>query len=572
MLRHASFACCLLVASGCYGTSDRDPEPEPDPLPPCADWCWVEGADLTAIDGVSPSSVIAVGEQGSVIEWTGAGWREHDLATRDDLLDVAVARDGTAWVVSLDAVWRAEDGRWSAVRADRGARLVAATSATDAWIADGADIEHFDGARWEDRSLEGALVFDMLAVAPGEVWMLAMQGADLRGVMRHDGARWAHVGQDLDPLSHRLAVVDGEVVIVGRGEVLRYDGAAWSPIARTSLDVLAWPGLDGAVPTADDALIAAHAGVVSMRSAIGCGRDVVRIGAEAFCLGLEGQVLRYDGASAPRAVRTLERAPDAQWGALPPAFFAEESRIAWGGAPDDLWRVRAGIPSSATGFAPSVLERYDGETWTELATGAFADLDGASARSVWIVADPLLHWDGERLHEIARPAILGTDGYVSRVHAVTPQLALFVAHVDGRALVLRYDGAWSVALEPEPSDPALQLDLDDVAGTREGDLWAIGVERPNARAPGAGVLFHFDGVAWSRATVSETWGFGDLVAHGDTVWATSFDASAPVVPVSGDDALLARFHAVSAFFSGRLWVGDRDVWLASGIQIARRSR
>ncbi|WP_236519653.1 hypothetical protein [Sandaracinus amylolyticus] len=562
-LRHAWFSSVLLIV-GCHGASDRAPEPRPDPgeLGECADWCWVEGADLNAIDGVSPSSVIAVGEQGTVIEWTGEGWREHDLATRDDLLDVSVTSDGAAWVASVDEVWRFDGSRWSSARDERGARLVAATSGADAWIADGARIEHFDGERWRDRSLEDALVFDLLAIAPGEVWMLGMQGAEVSGVLRHDGTGWAQVGPSFDALSHRLAVVGGEVVVVGRSEVRRFDGVAWAPIARASLDLLAWPGRDGAAPTSDDALFAAHTGVVSTPPALGCGfSGAVRVGDEAFCLGLYGQVLRYDGASPPRTVRTLERAPAERWGALPPAFFAGESSLAWGAGPESVWRVRDGA-----------LERYDGTAWIELASGGFSDISGASARSVWIVADPLLHWDGERLNEVARPAILGSDGYVSRVHAVAPDVAFFVAEVDGRSLVLRHDGEWSVVLEPEPSDPTLQLGIDDVAGTSEDDLWAIGVERPNARAPGAGVLFHFDGSAWSRATVSETWGFGDLVAHGDTIWASSFDSSEPVVAASGDAALLARFHAVSAFFPGNLWVGEHDVWLASGIQVARRSR
>lgn len=144
----------------------------------------------------------------------------------------------------------------------------------------------------------------------------------------------------------------------------------------------------------------------------------------------------------------------------------------------------------------TVGEEGDLQLILEEQPGALLSVAGASATDVYAVgADPgdgsgpmVLHYDGERWQRLATGAT-GDLWWIS----VTPIDGSFYM-AGGGGLILEYDLTERRFIQHEtPGDPT----LFGIWGAAENDLWAVGAD-----SSGDGVVWHYDGKAWTVADLS----------------------------------------------------------------------
>ncbi len=208
----------------------------------------------------------------------------------------------------------------------------------------------------------------------------------------------------------------------------------------------------------------------------------------------------------------------------------------WGSAPDDAWAVGYGV-----------ILHWDGREWSSVSVDRYNLLDvwGSSATDVWAVGDypPVLHWDGSTWTPVMSDELgaIGACGGASGtaaddVWSVSPNRGLqhwngaewtrsdapfgpgcdvwagsdVVWAVSAQGAILRLrDGAWSLV------ESGVRSALRGIWGASESDVWAVGA---------AGVLLHWDGIAWTPwSNVTPEHQLYDVWASGDgSAWAVGF--------------------------------------------------
>ncbi|HEV8245088.1 MAG TPA: hypothetical protein VGP93_04945, partial [Polyangiaceae bacterium] len=171
-------------------------------------WQAVEtGSEAALLDVWHPSAdfALAVGEQGTILQWDGESWSALDSPTEQTLF----------------AVWgSAPDDAWIGGRAD----------------ADGMLLYHFDGAGFTRATLPDALNADTLAVTGrGQSDVHAV--GDLHQAFHFDGASWTmssvmDSAETSGPIAEAVAYEDGSTLALihgfGYDAIDAYDGA-WNP-------------------------------------------------------------------------------------------------------------------------------------------------------------------------------------------------------------------------------------------------------------------------------------------------------------------------------------------------------
>jgi hypothetical protein len=217
------------------------------------------GYTLTAVAGVAPDDVWAVGHSGVhalALRWNGTQWNRVPIpqpGSSSTLTGVAVPAADDAWAVgyytsagtyherTLILHW---DGiAWSQVPAPNPGDMnylhgVAATAADDVWAAGYATIDgsgepllaHWDGARWSvvpGPTNEGGLLYSVTARARDDAWAVGTAGRTTL-TLHWDGQAWTRVpspssSSDLN-LLWGVAAVEAEVWAVGAYNIPSYDG------------------------------------------------------------------------------------------------------------------------------------------------------------------------------------------------------------------------------------------------------------------------------------------------------------------------------------------------------------
>lgn len=141
----------------------------------------------------------------------------------------------------------------------------------------------------------------------------------------------------------------------------------------------------------------------------------------------------------------------------------------WGAGPADVWAVGNGI------------HHWDGTAWQQVVAGvSFRAVHGSARDNVWAVGNGgvAYHFDGTSWTQVAT----GVTWTLRSVHAFSSTSVLVGGGGGGGAGILRYDGqAWI----PEVTDEWVFA----FSAMSPGNVWA-GV--------GLGVIYHFDGTAWSK--------------------------------------------------------------------------
>jgi hypothetical protein len=250
----------------------------------------------------------------------------------------------------------------------------------------------------------------------------------------------------------------------------------------------------------------------------------------------------------------------------------------------------AGIVASPAGATPQEVGVW---TLKETAAGANDEMFGIGAVSendVWVVGRTnngfdgatlwSEHWDGAAWSVVPVPqepdlpyAALTGAAAVSSNDVWAKGIA-----DDGtgpaRAILRHWDGTvWSTASAPTASGWAL---FGGMAFSSSSDVWLVGADSdsPTGR-PTAAVLDHWDGVAWSRATLPEALCDGEEsflydvgVAAPDDAWAVGSCGSSAFFPLvlHWDGQAWTQMEvaggpgSVEPFFDGVSVVAPDDVW------------
>jgi hypothetical protein len=396
------------------------PEPIPDDTHACT------SGILRGVWGSGPEDVIAVGtafcsdQAGTPVK---ASWIMHGSGVR-----------WTTRLVANGEVSEGLDDVWGS-----GADDVFAVGASG-------QIWHFDGQGWTrmrtggDAALTGVWGFgadDVLAIGHDST-LLRFRGWSMEELPYPD----REIGSVWGASAHALyAVARGVVTGADAAAVLRYDGAAWIPLAMSSEPMVAtlhdlWGGL------ADGGLIVVGASTDGAGIAMRCSQTACAppdrlpgVMALHAVWGAEtGEVFAVGARDGDRGAVAVYR--DGFWAA---EGFVEVRalRAVWGRSADDVYAV---------GDDGSVLH-HDGSDWRVVATGLPED------------EDLLGVWGSDRV-----VYVVGSGGLIAR-------------HVDG---------AWQ-RMDAPGLDAGARI--VGVAGRAEDDVFAV-VENANHE------LLHYDGSAW----------------------------------------------------------------------------
>ena len=213
-----------------------------------------------------------------------------------------------------------------------------------------------------------------------------------------------------------------------------------------------------------------------------------------------------------------------------------------------LWGVRAVGPTNvwAVGGRPSgsLIEHFDGDSWSVVASPGRATLYGVAASSssnawavgggglilhwdgskwtrasspttqtlrsvalvttsnAWAVGEnTILHWNGSSWREVSYPA--GTDDGLLTVKAISAS-NVYAAGAsnfgsdDQQPLILHYNGtAWKRVLAPDCCTYDVLYSLVTISAS---NVWAIGTNEPPSVIL-SGVAYHWDGNEWTSAQI-----------------------------------------------------------------------
>ena len=551
---------CLLAA--CSQGTEMTPPSSTGSIE-CApgSWCWVRGRPLTVER--DRGSIYAVGPDGAFQNWRDGRWIAHPIPTTRATISAWIGGASDIWA-SDDAgsLWRFDGSAWRERPAGRPiARLLGAPDGSLWAMTAGTPEAHGgssnsamlrrDGDSWVApvTPFPYCLGGDFVALAAGEVWSAGLYCDDTGRVLgaevrRHDGASWQLVGARFAGANWypTLSLVEGRVRVHAAG-YHEWNGTAWQLIVP--------PGYPQDLAPDEDAVSDGTAYVRVPRS-FGCEGAIRLDAANAWCFG-HGRIYFHDGARWSQTIEDpfAETQPADRFGAMPPALWSgDDTRVAWGAGPDDVYRARTGTRSH--------LEHFDGARWTVLLEETVSDIDGAGAADVWIATEGgLYHKDGAALARVAVPDPMAR-GPITIVHALGGGAVLAASE---RAL-LSFDGAWSLLYEAPPNQA-----ITDVAGANRSDIWLT--ERTQGRSNDV-ALRRYDGNSWSQVMVDGLTMRGRLATARGETWLASVGFVTKLGANAGPRDRIAMPDWRD--YEAALWVGDDGVWLTTDRQARRHSR
>ena len=327
---------------------------------------WAEELDagviLMDIDGASADNIYVVGEQGTLLHFTGFGWAPVVLPGGEDayLFGISMSSETSAVVVGYPGVvarlsgisWTLEhkgrDLTWRGV-------MGVAPDAVYA-VAEQGTLGVYDGSEWSYLDAPGDFSpMDICAVARDEV-LVAGPDDGGGGVYRFDGSRWSNLHSTRSDL-YAVWVVGAEVFAAGdAGAMTRFDGASWADTALTSQKFLDIWGTSG-----DDIFAVGEEGTIfhfdgadwtdmSLTTTFDVNCVFGTSASDVRAAGMNGLMLRYDGYIWRSDIMV----------------FPVETTSLWGSTPNDYW----------AGGTSGILLRYDGTHWDMTVAVPMVSLSG----------------------------------------------------------------------------------------------------------------------------------------------------------------------------------------------------
>jgi hypothetical protein len=532
---------------------------------------------LSAVAALAPNNVWAVGEdnapgtggpgqssgiQALVEHWDGVHWSLVPAASSNSngnaLTGIAAISSSDIWAVGSGAPSRPQG----------------------CGIGSGATIEHWDGVRWTSISVpqpsgspqQEFSLASVAAVATNNVWAVGGVLSYYRGqssafspVIEHwNGSAWSTVSGPSNGtvagLTGVAATATGSPVAVGQTEaangpattlVEQYSSGVWAVVDSPSPGTLAneLKGIAASSST-DIWAVGDSAGgtLVEHWNGSAWGYYLSPNGAPAD-VTLNGVAARASNdawavGTAPGTgyndVELIEHWNGSQWSIVPGAARGGQANVQLNGvaalSATDAWAVGAAAGPYA--------EHWNGAQWTIVPTptsvpgtylnqDAFLSVAAVSANDVWAVGGspprscggllPALieHWDGTQWSVVPNTP----QGLLFGVSADSASDVWAVGGYGDGAFVMHYDGkVWSVVPVDTVSKPQSPV-LHGVAALAHDDVWVVGSEyTPQGQRT---VILHWNGTAWSQATVTGP-GLVTNVLDGvaavgpDNVWAVGY--------------------------------------------------
>jgi hypothetical protein len=338
-------------------------------------------------------------------------------------------------------------------------------------------VHHWDGTQWSTLAQVGALpIVAIWGHVPGELWAVGSAYARL------SGGSWSILDDD-DALATNVIGVWGTSMqsvwaVTDSLRLKHYDGLRWrehwdSPVP--------FEGIWGS--SATDLHVCGGQGTVQRFN--GNHWATERLAGWQACRSVDG----------PRASLAVA----STGGPFAYLFDGSEWERTSTGAPlsGGIWVDASGV-AMAPGPAGTVL-RYDGATWTSLATGSTAQLEtvwGRAPDDVWAAGTggALLHYDGNGW----TPTPSGITGTIHRLWGSSPTSIFAVA--DGPAIggtILHFDGTqWRIV-------HGTSVALRAIHGRSGDDVFAAG---------DSGIVVRWDGTQWHMESSGFAEGLTDVWA------------------------------------------------------------
>jgi hypothetical protein len=364
-----------------------------------------------------------------------------------------------------------------------------------------------------------------------------------------------------------------------------------SPIRTLRRSAPAAAGLLSAVllaaGPAASAATALHA-VPAASPAGSSGSDLVSVAAvnlaDAWAVGTA-----FAGSTAIRGTPLAEHFDGTRWSITPTAAVPAGDDVRLAGvafsSASDGWAVGSDT-SLATGTGGSMIEHFNGTSWTRLPSPAgepfragLASVAAISATDAWAVGSggstPLIeHWDGNTWSIVPGPVGSGHLYSITALSATNIWAVGGMGHRAPTPLIEHFDGtAWHQVAQPVNTYASF---LISVSAASPGDIWAVGGQTGGTPPV---LLEHYNGTAWTEVpnpalpanlayngwlSAVTALGPGDVWVAGSATAASSsasqtlalhFDgASWQVVPSDNPPAASGQLHAVTGTVPGQpLW-------------------
>lgn len=164
-------------------------------------------------------------------------------STTSTLLGCQASPAGTAWALEENRLWRHDGTAWvSFTTPTNRSSAFTALSTTDAWVVSGDRTDRFNGATFSPVpnpvSTTSTFLYAVAAVAPNHVWA----GGSAGTLLFFDGAAWSSKPSGVGLPIAQIRMLDASSGYAsGQFGVIRWNGTAWGPTARTTGVRSVWP-------------------------------------------------------------------------------------------------------------------------------------------------------------------------------------------------------------------------------------------------------------------------------------------------------------------------------------------
>lgn len=557
-----------------------------------AGWCWEnplpQGNPLQAAWAFAENDVWAVGgvgrSAGVALHFDGTRWSDVGPRGMPGLLSLWASSPTQLFAGAVDgSIWRFDGAAWAQAWRSPvpvGWSSLSGTGPSDVWaLRSNASLAHFDGERWEERSLpHTGELRAVLALAPGDVWLAGYGRRDddagwslVPSLWHFDGAKWSPVpvpekAQGMSNLRWAVARSSDDVWFGGGPGQLRWNGSEVELVSgeqavftagRTGdgrvfgLGPSDWPQLfelQGSTWRLRDTLpgVFQSGEVFSWALAGTTGDDLWLVGRAGARVHFDGQAFDVvPEEPLPFHLQTMALADGGLW-------VGGERSLGRGSA--EGWQRQAiGGAGWVPGFTPSLqppmvvagtdVLRFDRTSWVAVGAPLSSPariIDGVSPRALWLGgAEGLWFFDGERAERV--------DAGVGPVASVLAKGAQEV-WVGGHQRVARWNGsAWNTW-------PLSSSWVDRLWSATPTDVWAVGQD-----------VHRFDGQQWGRLVGLERWPVGSNAIGGtgpNDVWVLGAEARLPISPgVFHFDGQGWAFEPLEMASPMSLVVTKTDLWV-----------
>ncbi len=464
--------------------------------------CWDDDSlnpchpHLNGVDGVSPTDVWTVGDNGTVFRYEGSQWNPVPFPNElTPLSDIDVLAGDSVWAIS-SAIWQWDGTSWQTFGSlDRTLIALSMVSETDGWAGgyDG-ELVHWNGTDLLTvTSPINTPIRDIQMISATDGWAVGDSGA----ILRYNGSVWQSITSpttsNITSIQMRSAT---EGYAVGGGVFLRWNGSAWT--ATTA------PGFFASVamvsPT--EGYASAYEGIYRWNGSdwtlddTGTGNYlndmIVFPGGSIIAVGIATSILQHDSGG---------------WATMNAPQLQGLNAVA-AISPTSVWAV---------GYEETLMQ-YNGTTWipgtytslpTSINNRAFYNITFLNATDGWAVgSDMIIRWNGSNWQEVDN----GTEEYQSYqgVAAVSSTDVWVVGELSGGSgsVIRRWNGtSWNDVPHPSASVLNTIVMLDTNTGM------AAGYRYDSTAGTFTSVVLRWNGSTWSEVATPNITTISAIVLH-----------------------------------------------------------